>query len=142
MADCHKIAGDNKSNYAIPRIKALPYKGDGGVNCACVKAAMARWNQVKGATAEEKARAKALLIRVAKSKCKMDVEWESFWKQIEEEFDVEITSAWTPLELVKQHKDSHEKGDMMAHHEATICLTEGYGMMVYQINVNSWLDTM
>ncbi|RLG70884.1 MAG: hypothetical protein DRO11_05500, partial [Methanobacteriota archaeon] len=66
-ADCHSIAGDDASNYAIPRLKALPYKSSKGPNAACVRNALARLNQVKGATAAEKKAALAKLRRAAKS---------------------------------------------------------------------------
>lgn len=63
--DCHKIAGDTPSNYAIPRLKALPYKSSSGPNAACVRNALARFNQVKGATSAEKASAKRKLLAAA-----------------------------------------------------------------------------
>ena len=66
-ADCHKLAGDTASNYAIPRLKALPYKSSSGPNAACVRNALARLNQVKGATSAEKKSALAKLRRAAKS---------------------------------------------------------------------------
>jgi hypothetical protein len=65
--DCHSLAGDNSSNYAIPRLKALPYKSSSGPNAACVRNALARFNQVKGATDAEKASAKRKLLSAAKS---------------------------------------------------------------------------
>lgn len=69
-ADCHAIAGDDKSNYALSKGDnksdwALPYKGPDGVSKACVRNALARWNQVEGYSEEEKKKALRKLIRAA-----------------------------------------------------------------------------
>lgn len=119
MVDCHEIAANESSNYAIPRLKALPYKGANGVSCTCVRNAMARWNQVKGATEQEKIRAKALLIRVARNQCKMDVQWEAK--------NLGLT-GWTIPELLVIHSQAHLNNSKLLHYEAMLCLVDGYGM--------------
>jgi hypothetical protein len=56
--------GDAKrpdSDFAIPRLRALPYKKGGTVDCNCVRNALARLNQVHGASTQEKSNAKSKL---------------------------------------------------------------------------------
>jgi hypothetical protein len=72
-ADCHAAAGDNKSHYALTKGDkksdwALPYKNaDGSINKACVRNALARWNQVQGYSDAQKKAALAKLRRAARS---------------------------------------------------------------------------
>lgn len=49
------------SDFAIPRLRALPYKRGKRVQLNCARNALARLNQVKGATGEEKASARRKL---------------------------------------------------------------------------------
>ena len=55
--DADRPSGD----FAIPRLRALPYRRGKRVQLNCVRAALARLNQVKGATKAEKASARRKL---------------------------------------------------------------------------------
>lgn len=72
-ADCHSAACGKRSNYALAKGDevsgwALPYKNcDGSINKACLRAALARWNQVQGYSSGAKKAALAKLRRAAKS---------------------------------------------------------------------------
>lgn len=123
MVDCAENRSDRpKTDFAIPRLRALPYKINGEVNCTCVKNAMARHNQVKGATKQELAKAKSLLIRIARSKCDMDVELNSVLEELN-------LNNWSVSSLLLLHQKAHEENDHSMHFESMLCLIEGYDML-------------
>ena len=72
-ADCHKAACGKRGNFALTKGDnvsdwALPYKNcDGSINKACVRNALARWNQVQGYSDAQKKAALAKLRRAARS---------------------------------------------------------------------------
>lgn len=123
MVDCNQNRADRpKSDFAIPRLKKLPYKINGEVKCSCVKNAMARHNQVKDATDEELSKAKSLLIRVARNSCDMDVDWSSLLKELELE-------NWSVSSLLALHKKAHDEDNISMHFESMLCLIDGYDML-------------
>ena len=68
MVDCAKNRAERpEGDFAIPSLRALPYKINGKIEPACVRAAMSRFNQVHGASAAQKASAKSKLIAAAKA---------------------------------------------------------------------------